>query len=250
MDAADALPPPRLHPSGAEPVPPAPAPRALRVVAWRGRADVALVVPRPGASPTPADVDAAVGHAARRGARQVVTGALAPAEVGAFSAVGFAVHEHLHLLRHDLIDLDDVPPVRGRLRRARRRDHDPALVVDARAFDPFWRLDRGGLDEAVRATTSTRFRVAADPDPVGYAITGRAGDHGYLQRLAVDPGRRGEGLGRALVLDGLHWLRRRHARDAVVNTQIGNDGALRLYRHLGFVLQPEGLTVLARATGR
>lgn len=247
MDAADALPPTRLRRPGS--LDPSGRSAALRVAAWRGRADVALISPRPGlGAPTPGQIRATIARSAEQGVRHVVTGALASAELGPFLATGFTVHERLHLLRHDLLDLPPVPPVRARLRRARRADEGPALTVDGRAFDPFWRLDRSGLDDAISATTTARFRVAVDPEVVGYAVTGRAGDRGYLQRLAVDPTRRHEGLGRALVLDGLHWLRRRRVRSAVVNTQIGNEAALRLYRDLGFVAQPDGLTVLSRPT--
>ena len=56
-----------------------------------------------------------------------------------------------------------------------------------------------GLDDAVGATPSARLRVGVDPDgyaPVaGYAVTGRAGSRGYLQRLAVDPRCQRRGLG-------------------------------------------------------
>ena len=61
-----------------------------------------------------------------------------------------------------------------------------------------------GLEEALTATPSTRFRVALAPHAggrrrvMGYAITGRAGDQGYLQRLAVATGARRAGVGRAL----------------------------------------------------
>lgn len=218
--------------------------RALRTASWRGRDDVALVVPVPGvASPTStevADVACAARHA---GVRRLVTGALSASEQEPFWRAGFEVHDRLHLLRHDLVELPTTP-ASPPLRRARRSDHDPALVVDARAFDPFWRLDRAGLDDAIRATSTARFRVVTDPDVLGYAVTGRAGDRGYVQRLAIDPSRRGQGWGAALVLDGLHWLRRRHVRLAVVNTQVANVDALRLYRRLGFVPQPAGLAVL------
>ncbi len=83
--------------------------------------------------------------------------------------------------------------------------------------------------------------------PLAYAVSGRAGAIGYLQRLAVDPGLAGRGVGRALVADSLHWLRRRHARRAFVNTQVGNDSALGLYRSCGFRLLPIGLLILDRA---
>ena len=55
------------------------------------------------------------------------------------------------------------------------------------------------------------------------------------------------GLGRALVLDALRWLRRHRARGAVVNTQLDNEVALGLYRSCGFREQPSGLCVMGRA---
>jgi ribosomal protein S18 acetylase RimI-like enzyme len=79
---------------------------------------------------------------------------------------------------------------------------------------------------------------------VGYAVTGRAGRRGFLQRLAVQPDHQRGGLGRALVLDGLRWLRRWRAERAVVNTQLENDAALALYENLGFRREPSGLSVL------
>ena len=44
------------------------------------------------------------------------------------------------------------------------------------------------LDDAIRATPASRYRVAAERGgPIsGYAVTGRAADRGYLQRLAVE----------------------------------------------------------------
>ena len=81
---------------------------------------------------------------------------------------------------------------------------------------------------------------------VGYAITGRAGPRGYLQRLAVDPLLQRRGIGAALVRDGLRWLRRWGAREVLVNTQVDNRAALALYEALGFRLQADGLAVLRR----
>jgi ribosomal protein S18 acetylase RimI-like enzyme len=125
------------------------------------------------------------------------------------------------------------------------------LEVDGAAFSEFWRLDEGGLDEALSATPTSRFRVALRdgvPEGIGgYAIVGRAGRRGFLQRLAVDPAVQGGGLGRALVLDGLAWLRRRGAERVVVNTQEANERALQLYERLGFRRQAGGLAVLKKS---
>jgi ribosomal protein S18 acetylase RimI-like enzyme len=60
----------------------------------------------------------------------------------------------------------------------------------------------------------------------------------------VDPEYQRRGLGRALAIDGLRWMKRRGADRAMVNTQERNDVALALYQHLGFRLQPGGLAVL------
>ena len=148
-------------------------------------------------------------------------------------------------LAHDLRDVPKTPE--ASLRRGRRSDKADALVVDHRAFPTFWRLDAGGLHEAMTATPSARFRVAVVGRRVaGYAVTGRAGHRGYLQRLAVDPTVQGRGLGRALVADSLEWLRRRGVTNVVVNTQVENERALRLYQAMGFRLQPSGLEVLGR----
>jgi ribosomal-protein-alanine N-acetyltransferase len=123
------------------------------------------------------------------------------------------------------------------------------LAVDRASFPPFWQLDEVGLRQAVAATPTARFRIviSGDSDEVaGYAITGRAGREGYVQRLAVRPQDQGHGLGRRLALDGLHWLRRHRARRAIVNTQTGNDVALSFYRHLGFRFAPSDLIVFRR----
>ena len=133
-----------------------------------------------------------------------------------------------------------------RIRRAWRRDRLAVLDIDRRAFDEFWALDSGGLDDAVRATPTSRFRVSTDGDVTGYAITGRAADRGYLQRLAVDPRRHRQGIGTALVADSLRWLKRAGASASIVNTQERNADALRLYLACGYVVEPHGLTVLSR----
>lgn len=218
----------------------------LRVGPWRGDARVAFVSPlADGIPPTTAMVQHACSVLHDRGYESVLTGALNERERGGFEAAGFEPHEQLHLLAHDLRHLPDVPE--RHLRRARHGDRGRALAIDAAAFPPFWRLDADGLREAIDATPVARFRVAVGrSDVVGYAVTGRAGSRGYLQRLAVDPASHGHGHGAALVVDGLRWLRRRKASQCVVNTQAGNERALALYQRLGFVLQPSGLLVLAR----
>ncbi|MDP9020599.1 MAG: GNAT family N-acetyltransferase [Actinomycetota bacterium] len=220
-------------------------PERLRMGPWRGDARVACLAPvadTPG--PTPVMVEHCCDMLVRQGFGEVVTAALSVHEQRGFLLAGFDVREELHLLSRDLDTLPKAP--NAPLRRGRRRDRRPTIEIDALAFPPFWRLDEAGLVDALAATRSTRFRVAGHGPVLGYAVSGRAGARGYLQRLAVHPGAQGRGLGRALVLDGLRWMRRGGAVRAMVNTQLDNDRALQLYQSLGFQMEPTGLAVLVR----
>jgi mycothiol synthase len=223
--------------------------RTLRVRSWPVDPTTAHLVPTAGRQLTVAEVRAVLADLGRAGYERARTAALSPAEAQPFLAAGFAVDEHLHLLARDLTAL---PPLRpsAALRRGRRRDRPAVLAVDAAAFSPLWRLDAAGLRDALTATPVARLRVATAPpghDVVGYAVTGKAGPRGYLQRVAVAPDHAGAGRGRDLVLDGLAWLARRGARRVLVNTQEGNEAALALYHRLGFRPEPDGLDVLGTA---
>jgi ribosomal protein S18 acetylase RimI-like enzyme len=225
-------------------------PERARTSPWRGDGSVAYLTPVPDAPvPSAAFVRRCCDELAARGYRQVVTNALSAAEQPGFRAAGFEVAERLHLLAHDLRSLPPTPPIPGRLRRAADADRPIVLTLDEAAFPPFWQLGDIGLDDAIRATPRARFRVAELPDQAlgGYAVTGRAGRRGFVQRLAVRPDLRRQGLGAALVLDGLRWLRRWRVDRAVVNTQLDNTAALSLYERLGFRRQPTGLSVLSCA---
>lgn len=237
----------------------------LRAGPWRGDARTAFVAPlAPGSSPDPTTVAFGLVRLREEGYTRVITSALSPIEQEGFLAAGFAVREHLHLLLHGLGSLtgprrangwtEVTPSPGGRrtlpdaksatLRRARRRDRQEVLRIDGEAFDSFWRFDDEGLHDALTATSVSRFRVALTDRIVGYAVTGRSGDRGYLQRLAVEPLEQGRGVGKSLVLDALRWLRRRGTTSALVNTQESNVAAMSLYESLGFERQPDGLDVL------
>ena len=222
----------------------------FRVGPWHEDPGVAHVVPLTTATTLRRDVLGQLREQLRsRGFTRLYTAAVGPAERDAMEADEFTVHEELHLLRRDLRSPLPAPPgrrARPRLRRGRKRDHDAVLELDSMAFGSFWRLDRTGLHEALNATPISRLRVTDDGPRSGYSITGRAGAHGYLQRLAVAPDTQRQGLGTALLADSLHWLRRRHATSVLVNTQLGNLRALDLYERAGFERETDRLSVLHR----
>ena len=79
---------------------------------------------------------------------------------------------------------------------------------------------------------------------VGFAITGKAGTTGYLQRIAVCPDAQGLGIGRQLVDDAVGWLMRRGANRALVNTGVDNVAALQMYERASFDPLDDQLVVL------
>jgi len=219
-----------------------------RLGSWRGRPDVAYLSVGADRPPTPEIVDRCVGLLRGRGYSAVVTSALAMTDALPFIDAGFSVRERLHLLAHSMGDL---PLPTHPTRRARRADRAAVMALDHLSFDGFWQLDDDGLTNAIQATPSSRFRLAGPRGQANgiaaYAVTGRAGHHGYLQRVAVHPDERRQGYGRAVVLDGLRWLRRHGATQALVNTQHNNAGALALYAACGFRELPAGLCVMGRS---
>jgi ribosomal protein S18 acetylase RimI-like enzyme len=218
----------------------------LRVGPWPGDgAAVALLAPVGPEPPTAAMVSSALENVRAAGYRRVLTTATAAAERPGFLAAGFAPIAWLHLLARRLDAVPRATPDH-RIRRPHRSDWPTIVEVDRNAFSPLWHLNLDGITVARRATASNRVRVATDENGrvVGYAVCGRTGDRGYVQRLAVEPGAQGGGLGSALLSDGLRWMQTRGAEWAFINTQFENDGALRLYLRTGFELQAERLAVL------
>jgi GNAT superfamily N-acetyltransferase len=216
-----------------------------RVASWHGRDDVASVALQGVDAPPLSALERLLGILREEGFREVVTNALAPAASLPLVDVGFAVRGRLHLLSHDLHRL---PGASDNTRRATRADRDRLIEIDAAAFDEFWRFDELALREALRATPKAHVLVApAVSAATGYALFGRSGLTGYVQRLAVAPEAQGEGLGRALLGDGLRWMRDHGATRAMVNTQEDNERALDLYQRTGFSRLPVGLFVLGCA---
>ncbi len=220
----------------------------MRLRHWAGEAGTGLLIQlTPGSAVSDGATAAAVESAVTKGYHRLRTSALSHIESEPFLRAGFKPCQQLALLTRPI--QTGLPDINGStvIRRARRRDHPSVLAVDQASFEPFWQLDQDGLRDALRATPFRHFRVVrnrADAVLTGYAISGRSGPAGYLQRLAISPHLQGQGAGAALAIDGLRWMARWGATRAWVNTPQHNTGALRLYEHLGFELVPPGLQVL------
>ena len=183
-----------------------------------------------------------LGTLQQSGVQQVFTSALRAKDQRFFYDLGFTLHEELLLLGHNFATPLSTPlqPTR----RGRRSDRSAILHIDESAFPEFWRFDQSALSEAIKATPKTRIRVNAQYPLAGFAITGRSGRLGFLQRLAVHPQHQRSGLGRSLVADALLWSKRRFVRELLVNTQMENVGARELYESMGFSKKSAGLAVL------
>lgn len=107
--------------------------------------------------------------------------------------------------------------------------------VDRTAFDRFWHMGTGGLVEAFRATPrSVVIEARRQGNLVGYAMIGSQAGSCFVQRVAVDPTSRGQGLGSAMLIQSEIWARQVGAATMILNVRPDNDQARSLYTRHGF----------------
>jgi [ribosomal protein S18]-alanine N-acetyltransferase len=190
-----------------------------------------------------ADISAAVDAAFRAGISEVRTQAMFAADTSVFEKAGGVVRSALVLLERPIGHTEGRPAHRW---PHRLLSLDAVACLDGRAFDAEWRFDRALLRDAVDATRHHRL-VGFGPigRPHAYCLSGRAGRHGYIQRLAVSPERAGLGLGGHLVTDALAWFARRGVAVAQVNTEPHNHRALALYERHGFQMLPSPIYIMS-----
>lgn len=229
-----------------------------RLGVWPHRHDVAhLVLLDHQMVPSIDDIAGWTRDAAATGARAIRTGALFPGSTAPFVESGFHAVDTLTLLERPVPRPggDRQPPTRrlpdgARLRRLRPAMLHEAAAIDRRAFPADWSNDVSALADIMDATPHHRSRsVYLGRRMVAFSISGRAGQTGYIQRLAVDPSARRRGLASTLLQDAEHWMTRRDVTRVMVNTASDNRAALTLYESMGFVIQPDRLQILERELG-
>ncbi len=102
------------------------------------------------------------------------------------------------------------------------------------------RIAREALPEAwseasIRASLSRPGMCAVVTEPMcGFVLGWRSGEEAEILTLAVEKDSRGQGLGRALVVELLDRFRREGVRLVSLEVRSSNAPALSLYRSLGF----------------
>lgn len=184
-------------------------------------------------------------HLCSLGVRRVLSPPLDRSSSKVWREAGFEATLPLDLYRRSL--LVPIPEPLVDVTEGSPTDWAATAALDDAAFADEWRMGRLGLDEARDATPEHGFLVTRDGDDVsGFVIVGKAMASGYLQRLAVDPARRHQGLGRSLVRAACRWAAARGALGIVLNTQPENSVAGALYRAEGFEVAERALAVFGR----
>ncbi|MEZ4675500.1 MAG: GNAT family N-acetyltransferase [Caldilineaceae bacterium] len=127
-------------------------------------------------------------------------------------------------------------------------DDLPALAaLDGETFTPLWHFGVDGLWELLMAG---QVKVATFQNTlVGYAAISYHEGSAHLARLAVHPRWQGQGFGHALLLDALLEAQRAGINTVMLNTQVHNRRAQRLYRDYGFRPTGQIVPVLGLAIG-
>jgi len=143
----------------------------------------------------------------------------------------------IHLYQHTVADAVTTtasdPFAQPTVRRAERADLIAIYRIERTSFDQPWPYAafEGFLGSA-------GFLVAADPGVVGYVVAdvvpAHGRDLGHIKDLAVSESRRGEGIGSLLLRHGLSVLERHGAASVKLEVRESNEGAIGLYRSLGF----------------
>ena len=112
-------------------------------------------------------------------------------------------------------------------------DLDGVMAIEEVSFPTPW--SRGMFTEDFpRDFSDTLVAAGTDDEVLGYAVCWTIAGESHLLNIAVDPAKRGRGIGRALVTECIRRAARAGASLIFLEVRAGNDAAQRLYRSMGF----------------
>ncbi len=194
-------------------------------------------------------LEAAAVHVAANGGGRLVWWAAGATDLDdkAAAAAGFAAAREQHQLRVRLPIAGDAHfPAQVHVRTFEAtHDVDAWLAVNNAAFEGH--AEQGGWTRATLAGRLAEpwfdpalFLIAEDANGIAGFNWLKIHEHepdrpGEIYAIGVAPGRQGQGLGRALAIEGLHRLSRRQITVGMLYVAADNTAALSLYRSLGFI---------------
>lgn len=112
------------------------------------------------------------------------------------------------------------------------RDLPEVVRLEQISFSEAWseNLIRSGLNSRL----DTYFVYVDHGSIVGYSVIRILADEGEIQRIAVCPAYRGQGIGRKLMDAMVAFSRARGVRDIALEVREGNERARKLYDSYGF----------------
>ncbi|HEU4544140.1 MAG TPA: mycothiol synthase [Jiangellaceae bacterium] len=167
-----------------------------------------------------------------------------PGAAALAASAGLARTRALWQMRRPLAGLDlpePTPPADVQVRTFQPGDERAWLAVNAAAFADHPEQGRWTMADLSQRTSEPWF------DPAGFFVAERGkrmvGFHwtkvetpteGEVYVLGIHPGEQGSGLGRALLVTGLRYLRDRGVDEVTLYVEESNVGARKLYSSLGF----------------
>jgi ribosomal-protein-alanine N-acetyltransferase len=117
---------------------------------------------------------------------------------------------------------------------------EPATIRDAarlaqlhgESFHLGW--DEGEFEIMLSERNTLLHRLRLGRKTIGFAVSRMAADEAEILSIAIDPGHRGQGLSRALLLTHLGHLAARGVRTIFLEVEENNQPARRLYERSGF----------------
>ncbi len=126
------------------------------------------------------------------------------------------------------------------VRRYRPDDRDAVIALWREVFpgDPPRNEPGLLLDRKLAQDDGLVFVAADDGEVVGAVVAGYDGVRGWIYRLAADPGRRGEGIGTALMRAAEAELAARGCPKINLQVRNTNTGVVGFYEALGYSVDP------------
>jgi ribosomal protein S18 acetylase RimI-like enzyme len=114
-------------------------------------------------------------------------------------------------------------------------DRDGAIALwEACGLTRPWNPPVADFDRAVTGGTSAVLGIVANDEVVATAMVGHDGHRGWVYYLAVDPERRGSGLGRTLMTAAEQWLRTAGVPKVQLMVRTSNEAVQAFYARLGY----------------